>query len=132
MKVEEPTPGEEAIIDGLRSIFYLLDERLPKEEPAWMRDGIIPTLQRMSDEKRARAERAEAEVRADERAKVLAGFTEWYAPAYTAPNGNTCPIGPETVAREFAESDARDMASPEDETPVYVALRLVSPWTPEP
>ena len=74
----------------------------------------------------------DAEVRADERAKVLAGFTEWYAPAYTAPNGNTCPIGPETVAREFAESDARDMASPEDETPVYVARRLVGPWGPTP
>ena len=67
---------------------------------------------------------------AEVRAATLAGFTEWYAPAYTAPNGNTCPIGPETVSREFAESDARDMASPEDETPVYVARRLVGPWVP--
>lgn len=59
------------------------------------------------------------------RAETLAGFTEWFAPAYTAPNGNTCPTGPETIAREFAASDARDMASPEDETPIYVARRLV-------
>lgn len=68
---------------------------------------------------------------AEVRAATLAEFTEWYAPAYTAPNGNTCPIGQETVAREFAASDARDMASPEDETPVYVARRLVGPWEPD-
>ena len=74
--------------------------------------------------------RWEASIRADEQAKVLAGFTEWFAPGFTYPNGRTVPIGRETVAREFAAADARDMASPEDDTPTLVVRRLVGPWEP--
>ena len=74
----------------------------------------------------------DAEVRADERAKVLAGFTEWFAPGFTYPGGRTVAIGREVVAREFAAADARDMASPEDATPTLVVRRLVGPWEPTP
>lgn len=69
-------------------------------------------------------------IRADERAKVLAEFTEWFAPGFTYPNGRTAPIGRETVAREFAAAEARDTASPEDDTPTLVVRRLVGPWEP--
>lgn len=69
-------------------------------------------------------------IRADERAKVLAEFTEWFAPGFTFPNGRTAPIGRETVAREFAAAEARDTASPEDDTPTLVVRRLVGPWEP--
>lgn len=113
--VEIVEPGRTAA--GTR---YCGEHRYP-----WLHDvDMCPKQERLA--KAIRARDAEARV------ETLAGFTEWFAPAYTAPNGNTCPIGPETVAREFAESDARDMASPEDETPVYAARRLVGPWEPEP
>lgn len=54
-----------------------------------------------------------------------------YVVAYEADNGNVCLIrtpNTPTVLREYAEVDAQEVRSPEDQTEVFVAYRDTPAW----
>lgn len=52
----------------------------------------------------------------------------WYVPAYQASNGNIIPCGQRTVSQEYAEKEADEIRSPEDEAEVFVAFRDEPDW----
>jgi len=65
----------------------------------------------------------------------MTGTTREYIVAFRADNGNICPIRTPftpTVVRDYAERDAENMRSPEDEAEVFVAYRDTPKWQPCP
>lgn len=65
----------------------------------------------------------------------MTGTTREYIVAFRADNGNICPISTPftpTVVRDYAERDAENMRSPEDEAEVFVAYRDTPKWQPCP
>ncbi|PQM45690.1 hypothetical protein C1Y40_04134 [Mycobacterium talmoniae] len=52
----------------------------------------------------------------------------WFAPAYTALNGNVVLIGDRTVLPEMAERQAKHLRSDDDEAEVFVAYRDLPAW----
>lgn len=84
-------------------------------------------VDRLADENRdLRAKLAHIDALEAERAKG----TRWFVPAYRAANGWVGPVGTETVEQEYAENEAVHLRRHDDEAEIFVATRVIPPWTP--
>ena len=111
----------------------------PEEVWSEIEDGFDSVTQwGISDDQRARAaaliRARDAEVRADERAKVLAGFTEVYALVWDGePSMSGEPHRVSTGADLSGPDARRALATVGRRKPnARVERRLVSPWEPTP